>query len=105
MLEAECRQVDVRHFASKLRPRHLVDPWSGRTRFRSKMDRLVDSYRGEVNIILWAILHITPIVFLHIFGGKTIVVDVAFDFVKLFAVVSQDLKKRTTARSWTTEHH
>lgn len=94
MIESEDSAIHVSDFPRELAPRLTVDAWVRRSCLGCKVDCLVNSERGEVNIVLRRILHIPTIVFENLLGSESVVEDVALYRMIFFPLVGKDFKER-----------
>ena len=93
MIESKDSAIHVSDLPRELAPRLIVDAWMRRSCLGCKVDCLVNSERGEVNIVLRGVLHVPTIVFENLLGSEGVVEDVAAYRVIFFPLVGKGFEE------------
>jgi hypothetical protein len=93
MIESKDSAIHVSDLPRELAPRLIVDAWVRRSCLRCKVDCLVNSERGEVNIILRGVLHIAAVVFENLLGSESVVEDIALYRMIFFPLVGKSFEE------------
>jgi len=94
MIESKDSAIHVSDLPRELAPRLIVDARVRCSCLGCKVDCLVNSERGEVNIVLRGVLHIPTIVFENLLGSESVIEDVALYRMIFFPLVGKGFEER-----------